>query len=156
MGTESKVFQESIKAYLDERAKADELFAKNYAKEGKSLEECCKYIIGEAFASKCIGFANDEIFGHAVHYYDEDNIKVKPLPSNVGVRIKVNHHIDPPKEEPKPSEPKKEEKPKTAKPSEPTIFDKPKEQPKAGNEKKKAKPKKNETKPRYVELSLFD
>lgn len=34
-GTEQ--FKQTIKAYLDERAKADELFAKSYAKENKTI-----------------------------------------------------------------------------------------------------------------------
>ena len=37
-------FQAAIKSYLDERAKADELFAKAYNKENKSIDECCSYI----------------------------------------------------------------------------------------------------------------
>lgn len=41
-------FQAAIKSYLDERAKADELFAKAYNKENKSIDECCSYILGEA------------------------------------------------------------------------------------------------------------
>lgn len=37
------------------------------------------------------GFADDEIYGMAVHYYDEDNIKdVKPIDG----RVVVNHTIE--------------------------------------------------------------
>lgn len=37
-----------IKAYLDDRATNDELFAVAYAKEKKSLDECIAYIFQEA------------------------------------------------------------------------------------------------------------
>lgn len=37
-GTEH--FKQAIKAYLDERAKTDELFAVSYAKENKNLDDC--------------------------------------------------------------------------------------------------------------------
>jgi hypothetical protein len=37
-GTEQ--FKQTIKAYLDERAKTDELFAVSYAKENKNLDDC--------------------------------------------------------------------------------------------------------------------
>ena len=80
----SNGFKAVIKAYLDDRARDDELFAATYAKQGKSLDECCNYILQEVKKSGQNGFADEEIFGMAVHYYDEDDIKVKPLS---GVRV---------------------------------------------------------------------
>lgn len=71
----SDTFKKVIKSYLDQRAKDDELFAAQYAKQGKSLEECCDFIINEVKKSGRNGFDDDEIFGLAVHYYQEDNIK---------------------------------------------------------------------------------
>lgn len=47
MNEKNQSFKDAIKSYLDRRAGQDELFAKTYAKEGKTLEECCNYIIGE-------------------------------------------------------------------------------------------------------------
>ena len=46
MNEKNQSFKDAIKSYLDRRAGQDELFAKTYAKEGKTLEECCNYIIG--------------------------------------------------------------------------------------------------------------
>ena len=70
-------FKDAIKSYLDRRAGQDELFAKTYAKEGKTLEECCNYIIGEARKrGNSVAMTDDEVFGLAVHYYDEDDIKI--------------------------------------------------------------------------------
>lgn len=70
----SKSFQDTINAYLDKRAQEDALFAQSYAKEGKSIEECCNYIIQEVKKMKVAGLSDDEVFGLAVHYYDEDNL----------------------------------------------------------------------------------
>ena len=82
-------FQDTIKAHLDERASKDELFAVNYAKENKNIEECCSYITSEArkqAKSGCAVIADDVVFGWAVHYYDEDDIIVKKVaPAKIGV-----------------------------------------------------------------------
>ena len=77
-------FKEAIKSYLDERAGIDELFAKSYAKKNKSLDECCNYILGEAKKrGNAVAISDAEVFGMAVHYYDEDDIKVDRMPTNV-------------------------------------------------------------------------
>ena len=39
---------EQIKAYLDNRAKEDELFAKMYGKQKKDINGCLAYIVGVA------------------------------------------------------------------------------------------------------------
>ena len=84
-------FKEAIKAYLDKRAAEDNLFAQAYAKEKKSLDECCSYIIHQVKKSGREGFTDDEIYGMAVHYYDEDDIKdVKP----VRAKVVVNHVVE--------------------------------------------------------------
>lgn len=70
-------FKSTIKNYLDKRASEDELFAKSYTKENKSLDECCQYILGEARklgSEVCV--SDEAVFGWAVHYYDEDEIKI--------------------------------------------------------------------------------
>lgn len=75
--------KEAIKAYLDARAASDSLFAESYAKPNKNIDECFTYILNEARkrgSSVCI--TDDEVFGLAVHYYDEDDIKVGPAPAN--------------------------------------------------------------------------
>lgn len=67
-----------IKNYLDQRAQTDELFAVSYAKPNKNIDECFRYIIGEAScrgAQVCM--SDEEVFNLAIHYYDEDNIVVR-------------------------------------------------------------------------------
>lgn len=72
--------------YLRQRAETDPSVAANLKKEKKSLAECWKYIMGEAFAkAKRNGstrnsyLTDNEVYGMAIHYYDEDNIKINPL-----------------------------------------------------------------------------
>lgn len=80
MTTEIKSAKERIKEYLDEIANKDELFAKSYAKTNKNIDECYDYIVGEARKqckdSDSVCISDDVVYGWAVHYYDEDNIKV--------------------------------------------------------------------------------
>lgn len=74
-------FETSIKNFLDNLAKEDDKFAKSYAKENKSIEKCCKYIYQEVGKQRkgtatCVGCSDDEIYGLAIHYYDEDDIQI--------------------------------------------------------------------------------
>lgn len=71
------LFKEKINEYLQWRAESDELFAPRLANENKNLDECCEYIMGEVAKSGRCGFDDEEIYNFAVHYYDEDDIKVE-------------------------------------------------------------------------------
>ena len=81
MSNKNQSFKDAIKRYLDQRAAKDEQFAKTYAKQGKTLDECCRYIIGEAKkrGGSSVVMADEEVYGLAVHYYDEDDIQVNPV-----------------------------------------------------------------------------
>lgn len=78
MGKENQSFKQVIQSYLEERAKRDSLFVASFAKPNKNIDECCNYIIGEARkrGGNAVCMSDDEVFGLAVHYYDEDDIKV--------------------------------------------------------------------------------
>ena len=83
-------FEQTIKAYLDKRAKEDALFAATYKKEGKSIKECCKYIMQKArneAKNGCAAIPDDVVYGWAVHYYDEDDIKVSGTTEDVQVSV---------------------------------------------------------------------
>lgn len=76
--------QTAIKQYLDNRAATDELFAAKYANPKKSIDECCKYITGEAYAKAkngCAVISDEEVYGMAVHYYDEEDINIRKAPN---------------------------------------------------------------------------
>lgn len=88
-GTQS--FQDTIKAYLETMAENDALFSVKYANPSKSVSDCCTFIINQVQKSGCNGFADDEIFGMAVHYYEENEIEVgKPI----NCQVVVNHTVE--------------------------------------------------------------
>lgn len=87
----TELFKQTIKAYLDKRAAEDQLFAAAYAKENKTLDKCIAYIFNEVKVSGCNGFADEEIYSMAVHYYDEDNIEVGKMPK---CEVIVNHKVE--------------------------------------------------------------
>ncbi|MDE6860917.1 MAG: PcfK-like family protein [Duncaniella sp.] len=69
--------KEAIRLHLENRAKDDAQVAVSYAKEGKNIDECFRYILSEARKrGSAVCMTDEEVFGLAVHYYDEDDIKV--------------------------------------------------------------------------------
>lgn len=110
MATNNNSFQDTIKAYLDKRAEEDSLFAVTYAKENKNIKDCCSYINSQAkkqAVNGCAAISDDVVFGWAVHYYDEDDIKVEKS-SNTRSEVKTSA----PKTEVKKEAPKAKIKPK--------------------------------------------
>jgi len=84
-------FKKVISDKLQEIASRDDLFAENLKKGSKNIDDCITYILNTVQISGCNGFADDEIFNMAVHYYDEDLLDVgKPVNCNVV----VNHPIE--------------------------------------------------------------
>nr|DAS70989.1 MAG TPA: PcfK-like protein [Caudoviricetes sp.] len=84
------MIENAIKNYLDKRAEEDLLFAESYKKPGKSIKECCDYIAGQArkLREGSVAVVDDAtVYGWAVHYYDEDDIKVDKQPDRTQVRI---------------------------------------------------------------------
>lgn len=83
-------FKQTIKAYLDERAKNDELFAVSYAKENKNMDDCVTFILNQIKRSKCMGLTDEEVYSLAVHFFDEEDIEIgNPIACNVI----VNHTV---------------------------------------------------------------
>lgn len=84
-------FKQTIKAYLDERAKNDELFAVSYAKENKNMDDCVTFILNQVKSSKCMGFTDEDVYSLAVHFFDENDIEIgNPIACNVI----VNHTVE--------------------------------------------------------------
>lgn len=84
-------FQRTLSAMLEAEAVKDPLFAESLKKEGKSIDECCDYIIGQVKDSGCCGFADCEILSMAKHYYDEDDLgKIQ----KEQCRVVVNHTVE--------------------------------------------------------------
>lgn len=84
-------FKRTIQMHLEQRAAEDALFAKNYRNPAKNIDDCVTYILNYVQRSGCNGFTDGEIFGQAVHYYDENEIEVgKPIQCKVA----VNHVVE--------------------------------------------------------------
>lgn len=117
--TKPDALETAIKAYLDKRAAEDQLFAASYAKEKKSIKECCTYIRGEAkkLSSGNVAVVDDAtVYGWAVHYYDEDNIKVDgTTPAKVATPKSKTNGGDTPRTGIKKSEDKNQKEPEKPK-----------------------------------------
>ena len=86
----SPAFKEVISNYLKSAADKDPLFAETLKKPNKTIDECINYILATVQKSGKNGFADEEIFNMAIHYYDEDDIKnIKPIDA----RVVVNHKV---------------------------------------------------------------
>lgn len=84
-------FQKEIQSYLEQRAEYDELFARSYRNPLKNIEDCVTCILNYVQKSGCAGFSDDEIYGQAVHYYDEADIEIgKPI----DCKVVVNHTVE--------------------------------------------------------------
>lgn len=107
-------FQQTIADHLEKLAQTDLLFAQTLKKPNKNIEDCCNYIISEVQKSGRQGFADDEVFNMAIHYYDEDSIE---KPKEVQARVVVNRTIEAP--------PKPKTAPIVSKPVPPSMPKKP-------------------------------
>lgn len=84
-------FKNTISAKLTEIALNDPLFAESLKKENKNIDDCITYILNTVKNSGCNGFCDVEIFGMAVHYYDESSIEIgKPI----NCQVVVNHAVE--------------------------------------------------------------
>jgi hypothetical protein len=84
-------FKQTIQNYLAQRAATDILFAVSYEKQDKNIDECITYILNTVQKSGCHGFADDEIYSMAVHYYDEDHINIG---NPIDCKVVVNHTVE--------------------------------------------------------------
>ena len=73
------------------KAEEDTLFAKKYRNPAKNIDECVTHILNYVQKSGCSGFTDGEIFGQAIHYYEENEIEVgKPM----NCQVVVNHVVE--------------------------------------------------------------
>ena len=87
MSEKKNEVKEAIKAHLDALAQKDPMFAAVYAKPGKNMDECFDYILGEVRKEGMAVYKSDqEVYGMAVHYYEEDDLKVSKIPKDERVR----------------------------------------------------------------------
>ncbi|KEQ31228.1 hypothetical protein N180_02985 [Pedobacter antarcticus 4BY] len=83
-------FTDVIQAHLQSRAETDSLFAETLKKANKNIKDCITYILNTVKSSGRNGFDDEEVFGMAIHYYDEDDIKAG---RDINCKVVVNHSI---------------------------------------------------------------
>lgn len=84
-------FKKTILMYLEQRAEEDQLFAKSFSNPAKNIDDCVTYILNYVKNSGCNGFTDGEIFGQAIHYFEENEIEVgKPT----DCQVVVNHVVE--------------------------------------------------------------
>ena len=88
----TRAFKDTIQAYLMEMATCDTNFAEKFADPKKSINDCVTYILNQVQESGCNGFEDDEIYGMAVHYYQEEDIEVGK--SVDYLHVAVNHMVE--------------------------------------------------------------
>lgn len=59
----------------------------------KTLDGCIDFIFTTVKKSGCNGFTDDEVFGMAVHYYDEPNEALGDI-KHLTPNVVVNHHVE--------------------------------------------------------------
>lgn len=103
--------------YLKKRAETDPSVKNNLQKENKSIKECWDYVLGEVAKTMyrngnfgCAAGDDEDLYALAVHYYDEDDIKIEPLPSTMKVEAKMDE--DKKEEKAAKTEPKETQKEK--------------------------------------------
>ena len=84
-----------LKSYIEmlikQQSEKDAEFKALLSKPNKSIEECAKFLQGEAYKEaekqkgtcRCVGWSDATMTGQIIHYYQEDSIKAQELPSNV-------------------------------------------------------------------------
>lgn len=84
-------FKHTIETYLRDRAETDELFAVSFSNPDKTIEQCITYILNCVQKTGCNGFADEEIYSMAVHFWDEPDIEIG---SPINYNVIVNHTIE--------------------------------------------------------------
>lgn len=132
--------EQQLKDYLDNYAANDPIFALKYMSSGKTLAGCVAFVTKQAqkaaTGSRSYFASDNEVFGWAVHYFDEDSIneeKSKPVADVVTSRAPKKKQVQDKaaqtekKPEPKAATPKKavsKPAPKVApKTEEPVLFE---------------------------------
>lgn len=87
----TEAFKRTIESYLQNYTTMDELFADKLQNPAKNIDDCITYILNTVQKSGCNGFADDEIFNMAIHYYDEQNIEIG---KKIDANVVVNHHVE--------------------------------------------------------------
>ena len=91
----TELFIKRIEDYLKKEADADPEFAKRIQEQPeKTPEAVCNYILSEVSKAKQSGWADEEIYGMAKHFIDEDELKDPGSGANSVSRVVVDTHVE--------------------------------------------------------------
>ena len=85
-------FKKLIEQHLKRAAQLNSLFEEKLKNPKKNIDDCVTYILNQVKKSGMNGFEDTEIYGMAMHYYDEEN--VKPGDKLTNGQVIVNHHME--------------------------------------------------------------
>lgn len=86
----TETFEKVIDKHLKEYAEKDQLFAEKLKNPKKNIKDCTTYILNQVKNSGMNGFADEEVYGMAIHYYDEENIEVG---AEINAKVVINHNV---------------------------------------------------------------
>lgn len=81
-------FEKIIHDHLLAISKNEKAFEAKFNNPKKNIKDCITYILNTVQKSGFNGFADEEIFGMAIHYYDEDKIDIG---KKINAKVIVNH-----------------------------------------------------------------
>ena len=84
-------FKLAIQMKLNEIASRDQGFYTKYNNPKKNIDDCITYILNTVQKSGVQGFTDEEVYGMAIHYYDEEKIDVG---NPITAHVVVNHKIE--------------------------------------------------------------
>lgn len=70
----SNDFEKAIKSFLNEEKKTDTALELALTKEGKTLSDCCSYIMKKVQSMKVNALADNEVFAMAKEYYMNEKL----------------------------------------------------------------------------------
>jgi len=74
MGKGTDLFKQRLMEHLQGLAATDPVFAEKMANPNKNIDKCADHVISWVEKQQRCGFDDSEIYGQAVHYYDEDDV----------------------------------------------------------------------------------
>ena len=146
-------FEKAIRTYLEAFGKMQPAFAAKYRSSSKTIRQCCDWLIDQAQkkhmlrSGKCAAMSDEETYGLAVHFFEEDSIK--PVTAPRSAQVVHSEDLGTHNPSPNPSTPSKPTSPQAA------ASPQPKPKPKS-NPKPKPTPKPTPKPKSDAPIDLFD
>lgn len=94
MAKGSNRMKERIKEYLDAYAEKNEGFFFDYQNPDKNIDECCDFICTQVQKMGAMGLDDDDVFGLAIHYYQETDPGAITNGIMNTTNVVINHRVE--------------------------------------------------------------